>query len=481
MKKILFSIALLCLACSLAQAKRPVVNLNGISISNLDAAISDDNNLLITMDLDLTQVKIKSNQEYIITPKVTNGNDSLLLPAVTFAGRNRYFFHDRNGQNNAFLVRNGKKATFKYRASVPMQTWMNHSEIDLNVEIDGCCNEPKALAEDGPLALIDNGPKQFIADFLYIPPQEQGPKIRNLEGSAFIDFVVNKTDINANYRNNPRELAKIINTIDTVRNDKDVTITKMSIKGYASPEGSYSNNVRLAKGRTIALKDYVRQLYNFPESIMRTDYEPEDWEGLRKYVAASNLDNREGILAIIDSDLEPDAKDAKIKKTYPTQYAFLLQNEYPALRHSDYVIEYEVRSYHDVAEILRVLESSPNKLDLTEFYAAANSFPVGSEEYNRIFDIAVRMFPNDPIANLNAANASMSRGDYQMAGEFLNKAGKSDEVSYAKGILAALRGDYDTAEDIFMALPNLDKAQDALEQVRALNRHSPIKVIRSND
>lgn len=482
MKKAIFFAVIACLmSASSAFAKATVVNVEGVLIDNIDAAISEDRNLLISMDIDLTKVKIKSNQEYIITPYVTNGVETLRLQPVTFAGRNRYYFHERNEKKNPFMVRNGKDAVYHYRQSVPMQEWMNHSDVDYEIEVDGCCNEPKAKADGGTIAQIDNGPKDFMADFLYIPPQAEGTKTRHKDGSAFIDFVVNKTDINPEYRKNPSELAKIIATIDDVRGDADITIKNLYIKGFASPEGPYDNNVRLAQGRTQSLKEYVRQLYNFPENIMHTDYEAEDWEGLRKYVAASNLDNREGILAIIDSDLEPDAKNTKIQTTYPAQYEFLLKNEYPALRHSDYVIEYTVRTYTSVPEILAVMEKNPGNLDLNEFYLAANSFPIGSEEYNNIFDIAVRMFPNDPIANLNAANASMSRGDYKTAAKFLNKAGDSEEVTYAEGILAALQRDYDTAETIFQTLPNLDKAQKALEQVRALKKRNPIKLINNGN
>ena len=74
-------------------------------------------------------------------------------------------------------------------------------------------------------------------------------------------------------------------------------IIALTFKGYASPEGSYSNNTRLAKGRTAALKEYVRKLYDFPAGLIATDYEPEDWEGLEKYVAGAYMDNKEDILA----------------------------------------------------------------------------------------------------------------------------------------------------------------------------------------
>ena len=53
----------------------------------------------------------------------------------------------------------------------------------------------------------------------------------------------------------------------------------------------------------------------------------------------------------------------------------------------------------------------------------ANSYEIGSDEYNNVFDIAVRMFPNDPVANLNAANIAMGAGDYASAKNYLAKGG----------------------------------------------------------
>ena len=78
---------------------------------------------------------------------------------------------------------------------------------------------------------------------------------------------MNRTEIHENYRRNPTELQKILNTIDAVKNDVDTRIISVSIKGYASPESPYSNNERLAMGRTKTLKEYVRKQYDFADSL----------------------------------------------------------------------------------------------------------------------------------------------------------------------------------------------------------------------
>jgi hypothetical protein len=252
-----------------------------------------------------------------------------------------------------------------------------------------------------------------------------------------------------------------------VRNDPDVRITSLSIKGYASPEGTYANNTRLAKGRTATLKTYVRELYHFPDSVLLTSYEPEDWAGLEAYVDSTNLRNRDAILALIHSSVEPDAKEKMIKSTYPEEYQFLLKNVYPGLRHSDYVVRYVVRTYTSAEEIRRIMKTQPQKLSLRELYIAAQGLEPGGDEYNEAFEIAVRMFPGDEVANLNAANAAMAKGDLKGAARYLDKAGDRGEAVYARGVYAALLKDYETAMRFFAeaAREGIAEAEDALRQV----------------
>lgn len=261
-------------------------------------------------------------------------------------------------------------------------------------------------------------------------------RARSLSGSAYIDFPVDLTVIYPDYRRNTVELAKIGATIDSVRLDKDITITQVWLKGFASPESPYAHNTDLAIGRTAALKKYLENIYAFKPGIITTDYEPEDWAGLRRYVEASNLEHRNEILGLIDSDMDPDRKEAQIKKRYPDEYRFMLLNWYPALRHTEYRINYDIRSYTDIDEIKRILAESPQKLSLNEFYLVAQTYEPGSPEFNEVFETAVRMYPNDEIANLNAANTAIEAGNFDAARRYLARSGNSPQAEYARGALA---------------------------------------------
>lgn len=281
---------------------------------------------------------------------------------------------------------------------------------------------------------------------------------------------------------NRRELAKIINSIDYVRQDKDATITHVHIKGFASPEGPYDNNVRLAKGRTETLRRYVRDLYSFPDTTITSSYEPEDWEGLRTWLTDSlslPIPNRQEILAIANSPLEPDARDKAIKTQYPADYAVILKNIYPWLRHSDYTVTYSIRTFTTVEEIRAVYQTDPTRLRNVDFYTLAQSYPEGSDAYCEVFEKAVEVYPNDEISNLNAANIEMKRGELDKARAYLYKAGSSAHAIYARGVLDAQLGDYQSALREFEAArqAGLPQAQSYIDNIRSIIDYHPVTIL----
>lgn len=468
MKKIGYMIIALLGMCTIAEAQtgRQTI-VDGVSVGDLKME-RNGGYMVVDMTLDLKDLDVDGNRAVLLTPRLVNGKDSLDLQSVGIYGRRRYYFYVRNGESMLAEDERSFKASEKpddiaYHCIASYSEWMNGAKLSLHRSDYGCCST--LLAEqDGELG---RHVEAFFPELVYVRPQAETVKSRSLEGSAFIDFPVDKTVIYPDYRRNTAELGKIQATIDSVRNDRDVTITQVWLKGYASPESPYAHNTELAIGRTEALKKYIQQLYKFEEGIIATDYEPEDWAGLRRYVEQTNLDHRTEILALIDSDMEPDAKEAKIKRSYPEEYRFLLQNCYPALRHTDYRIAYVIRSYSDVEEIKRLMWTQPQKLSLNEFYLVAQEYEPGTDEFTEVFETAVRMFPDDTVANLNAANAAMRRGDNAGAARYMERAGDSPEAVYARGSLAVRMKDYETARKYLNEAKalGLEQAAITLEEI----------------
>lgn len=451
MNKIFTTLAAIAV-CLTAAAGAPSVTSwpeGAVTNVNVERAVS---NLLITMDINTSVLPHKSNREVWVRPMLVSPSDTLWLEPVLVAGRTLYFQHMRSrdfDEGGVILLRDNAQSTYSYSAVVPYEQWMELSRIVVDGEIAGCCGDGLGAIDPMQIASLDYRDKTLEYELIYVSPTKEIIKTRNVSGQAYIDFPVNKTQIFPDYRRNPQELAEIRRTIDEVRNDVDVTITSLSFRGYASPEGPYAVNERLAKGRTEALINYVKSLYSFPATIMHASWEAEDWNGLAERVRKLDIADRDAILDLVtDTSIAPDARDARLKKLFPEQYAFLLADVYPALRHSDYNIEYQIRNYTTVEEIAAVMATAPQKLSLDELFLYAQSLDKSSPEFREVMEVAVRMYPDDPEANLNAAATAVDHNEFDLARSYLAKAGHTPQAAYTAGIMEAKQGRYAAAKPL---------------------------------
>jgi tetratricopeptide (TPR) repeat protein len=446
--------------------------LTGVSADDVKMKHSGDNTT-VDMNLDLSQLKVKKNRAVLIIPTLVSEADSTELKSVGVYGRRRYYYYKRNyksmlsGDDGLSYKARLAPATVPYHTSIEYEPWHSGASLILKTQLYGCCGN--ILAEGGEnLGSLDEG---FVGNkmpqLLYVKPAAQLHKEYAIKGSAYICFPVNETVIYDTYKNNTAELGKIESLIDTLKNEKDVTITSITLKGYASPEGSYANNVRLAAGRTEALKQYISKLYNFDPAIIKAESEPEDWDGLRKFISESDMLHKDALLDIANSNLEPDQKEARIRTNYPTDFVILSQLSFPWLRHTDYTISCDVKRFIDPEEIRAMLKRNPAMLSLNEIYLLADTYEQGTEEFNELYETAVRLFPNDETANLNVANNAIRRGEYDKAAQYLDKAGQSGEAIYTRGVLAFMQGDKDKAKELFEAAKaaGIDQATDALAEM----------------
>lgn len=306
---------------------------------------------------------------------------------------------------------------------------------------------------------------RMIPALPFIMPEREETKRRMIAGRAFLDFPVNETIIYPKYRRNPQELRRICNTISHALFDKSIQVTSISLHGYASPESPYSNNTRLATGRTTALMQFLRNKYKVSESLFHNQFTPEDWGNLRGFIAtegrrrvkgdiwyenASILEtpeapacvrnNRDELLRVIDLDMDPDEKELLLKRVAGGEpYKWLLKNVYPGLRHTDYVVEYVVRSY-PVKESKRIIYTHPEALSVEEMYRVAKSYDEGSDGWFDALTIAANQYPEDKTANLNAACACVKLKRLTDAKRYLKGAGDTRQARYLADIIKAMEG-----------------------------------------
>ena len=71
----------------------------------------------------------------------------------------------------------------------------------------------------------------------------------------------------------------------------------------------------------------------------------------------------------------------------------------------------------------------PHLLSLRELYMVALSYKDEPEKFYKVIETSVKIYPTNPVANLNAANAAIERGDIRMAGMYLQMA-LYDTIAY---------------------------------------------------
>lgn len=461
-----FAILLMMTSFVCARAQR----VDGVVIERYTMERSGDS-LHIDIRFNTSALEVKNREVAVITPTIVKGDESVALRSCGIYGRMRDIYYQRNEDlaptTDADMVYRKSRVpgVVDYSITLPYTEWMENSSLVVCHKGYGCCgsevwSDAETLVSQFPRVL-------YTPELIYLRPEVEVVKTRSLQGSAYIDFRVSCTEIDPAYHNNSYELKKITGTIDSVKMDSDITIRSLAIKGFASPESPYDNNTRLAKGRTEALKLYVENMYHFGEGFIATSYEPENWEGLKAYVEASSINHKAEILEAIRSNREPDNKEWFIKQSWPEEYRLLLRDCYPMLRRSDYLIEYDIRSYTQPEEIEQVMLTAPQKLSLEEFYLLAKTYEEGSEAFNEVWETAIRMYPNDEVANLNAANTAMMKGDFERAERYLQRAGDGVEVIYARGVLEVLRENFDAARPLLETAEKMgvQQARDILENM----------------
>lgn len=443
-------------------------NTGMLHISQMSVNKGDDL-LTLNMTVDPAAYRIKGNDIVTLTPYLVAGADSVAMPPVRIAGSKAWFAEVREGNATPLtLSRAGKGVPVEYSSTLPYDPAFEHSQVVIKADTASICNCRPPREGVTPVADLDFRPLVPDLAYRYVAPRDSAEKIFNLSGRANVIFKVNRTEIDWSYAGNHAELDTILRTVNAVRDNPDATVETITLTGYASPEGSYANNVRLAKGRTEAVRDYVAKNASFPASVYRTSSVPEDWAGLREWIAASTIENRDAMLAFIDDRSIPEeTRNDLFRQRFPEQYPFLLATVYPSLRHTDYRITYRIRRYYDVDEIRRVMRTNPRNLSLNELFLLANSCEPGSPEYDEAFEVAARLFPDNLTANLNAANSAMNRGRYGEAARYLDRAGDSPEAVYARGVLAMQTGDIDRAEELFTRAESLGipEASAALAEI----------------
>lgn len=456
----------------------------------------------VNLRFDISGVNVDSRRSISLIPVLITPTNQRNLSEVMIKGRENYNVYQREihlmssrkkaiyDENAPYAVLPGFKSkhakTIEYKVAVKYEPWMVDAKLDMYEDLCGCGGPARRM---GITMLANNlslermvviEPYVMIPYLAFLHPAAEEVKRREIIGEAFLDFAVNRTDILPNYMNNPGELKKITDLITQAKNDKNSTIRAINVIGYASPEGTIAGNQQLSEGRAKALVGYLLPQFNYPRNIYNVKFGGENWEGLKKCVETSQMAYRQQVLEIIETIPEginystnTSRKKALMDLAGGEPYRYMFRTFFPSLRKAICKIDFDVMNFN-VAQAKEVVMSHPQNLSLNEMFLVANTYEKGSQQFIDLFETAVRIFPHDVTANLNAATAALSRGDVIYAKRYLDQIKSVPNISEyynTLGVLEMLNENYDKAEEalnkaIQMGLSEAKQNLDEIEKKR---------------
>lgn len=310
------------------------------------------------------------------------------------------------------------------------------------------------------------------------------------------------SELNSTNMNAWKELVKEADNNERKRVDVEVS-------AYASPDGGFQLNDRLAEQRERNTTAYLNKEFKDNEiyAEINAKYTAQDWDGFQKLVQASSLQDKDIVLRVLSMYPDPETREREIKNI-SVVYSDLAETILPKLRRSRLMANVEVIGKTD--EELTKLALSNNYSDLTveELLYAANLDGVSKE---KIYTFITQKYPNDyrgwnnlgayyyqngqssralqafnkaseissraPEANMNLALVSLADGNTAKAEQLLGNASGASSLGETMGLMYIQKGDYNRAVQAFgntvsnnaalaqILTKNYSKAQQVLDAV----------------
>lgn len=267
---------------------------------------------------------------------------------------------------------------------------------------------------------------------------------------ANIKFLINQATLRASELKSVsvKDLGKILKEIND--NNETRALTNIEVSAYASPDGKYSFNEKLAEKRQNVSSNYLKkELKKIKmEADVDTKFTAEDWEGFQELVSKSNLQDKEVILRVLSMYQDPEEREQQISNMSEV-YTDIKQSILPELRRARLIVNYEIIGRSD-AQILEQFAADPSKLSVEEMVYGANKLVKDDATRQKWNETIAKQYPSDYRALNNMAQQAISKGDVAAAQNYLKQAANvnknASEVNTNLALMALKSGDVAKAE-----------------------------------
>ncbi|WP_291536620.1 DUF3868 domain-containing protein [Bacteroides sp.] len=475
-----------------------------------DAEVAGDS-LYLGLKLDFSSIRLNSRTCLHFTPILANARGGRLeLPPVLLSGRRRYRFDRREwalnvngGKHRAepYLIQLYKRHSaphpVSYHIGVPYSVWMGDAALLLRQEVKDCCDlqllgvdtisvrlftgqmigrqtapvrqyvEPLITAPSVTYSVRDI--ELYASMLSFLEPTVEHDKKLDEKAVFYIDYPLGSDNILPDYRNNRTELQKLDSLLSPLSAGDYSSMEHIRVCGYASPDGTYIDNERLATSRAGFFASYICSTYGIPRFRLETTSVAEDWEGLSVLLQSEQPPYAATVLSIIQHAGIFNGREKQLMDLRGGEpYRDMLHRFFPRLRRLEVSVRWNIRAV-SAGEAYRLIYTHPEWLSLSEMYGAARYYRPGTEQYREVYEIAAYRFPEDVVANINASSAVMLTGDVKSARAYLQRV-ESDPRSWNNlGVLALMEGNTGEAEEWFRKAVGVEP-QKARRNLQRLQR-----------
>ncbi|MCD8304754.1 MAG: hypothetical protein LUC86_08025 [Prevotellaceae bacterium] len=267
---------------------------------------------------------------------------------------------------------------------------------------------------------------------------------------ASIKFLISQSNLRTSELESV-SMKDLITVLQEINDDQEGRLLDaIEVNAYASPDGSYSFNEKLAERRQNTSADYLKnELKKIKmDASINTHYTAEDWDGFQQLVEASNLQDKQLILSVLSMYDDPEERETQIRNMSEV-FTDIKDGILPELRRARLIVNYEIIGRSD-SQILEQFQEDASQLSVEEMVYAANIVvddPSVKKAWN---EKIIELYPNDYRAYNNMAQLCYAEGDSETAMNYLMKAkgiqDNAPEVNANLALMALRNGDVETAE-----------------------------------
>ena len=284
-------------------------------------------------------------------------------------------------------------------------------------------------------------------------------RVRAQRVEANIKFLVNQANLRKSELKNGsvQEFVEMLKKINADR--EGLNLKNVEVAAYASPEGGFKFNDKLAGKRQSVSEAYVdKQLKaaKLGDASVDAHYTAQDWDGFKRLVQASNIQDKDVILRVLEMYKDPAEREQQIRNM-SAGFRELADGILPELRRSRLIINYETVGRSD-EQIKEQYKADAAQLSADELLYAA-TLTNDANEKEAIYKKAAECYDKDYRAYNNLAVMAFNKGDENAAKSYVKQAFAKDQKApegYANLALIALRNG-----NIAEAESNLSKAINA--------------------